>query len=199
MTKIKEIVTNAMDSIIIGHTTHFNEVKYFHPNGNTMPNGCSYQRGGFIHECIINKESFVLDEGVHGKQSGMKQSRGGLVVFSTDVDTVKLNDHKLTDNIKQLITTFNTKRSEERIGAYSVGNFFKGKYVGENGEMYNDKSLSVDVNGISSRTLLSFAELLAKKFMQETVLVKDLSTNKIYLANSIPMLSDTGSNPISSP
>ena len=57
--------------------------------------------------------------------------------------------------------------------------------------MYNDKSLSVEINGISSRNLLSFAELLAKEFKQETVLVKDLNLNKIYLADSIPMSSDT--------
>lgn len=36
-----------------------------------------------------------------------------------------------------------------------------------------------------------FAELLAKEFKQETVLVKDLNLNKNYLADSIPMSSDT--------
>lgn len=132
------------------------------------------------------------------------------MVFSTDVNTVEVNDNKLINKIKQLIATFNNrinrnkkihntvnylnkgiKKPEERTGAYSVGNFFKGKYVGDNGEMYNDKSLSVEINGISSRYLLSFAELLAKEFMQETVLVKDLNLNKIYLADSITMSSDT--------
>ena len=210
MNKIEEIVNNVIDNIIIEHTTHFKEVKYFHPSGKTMPNGSHYQRGGFINECKINKDNFVLDEGVHGEQYSMAQYRGGLVVFSTDVNAVKLNDNKLINIIKQLIATFNNrinrnkkihntinklnkgiKKSEERIGAYSVGNFFKGKYVGDNGEMYNDKSLSVEINGISSRNLLSFAELLAKEFMQETVLVKDLNLNKIYLADSIPMSSDT--------
>ena len=175
-----------------------------------MPNGSHYQRGGFINECKINKNNFMLDEGVHGEQYGMKQHRGGIVVFSTDVNAVKLNDNKLINKIKQLIITFNNRinrnkkihstinklnkeirKSEERIGAYSVGNFFKGKYVGDNGEMYNDKSLSVEINGISSRNLLSFAELLTKEFMQETVLVKDLNMNKIYLADSIPMPSNT--------
>ena len=210
MNKIEEIVNNVIDSIIIEHTVHFKEIKYFHPNGNTMPNGSHYQRGGFINECKINKNNFMLDEGVHGEQYGMKQHRGGIVVFSTDVNAVKLNDNKLINKIKQLIITFNNRinrnkkihstinklnkeirKSEERIGAYSVGNFFKGKYVGDNGEMYNDKSLSVEINGISSRNLLSFAELLAKEFMQETVLVKDLNMNKIYLADSIPMPSNT--------
>lgn len=204
MNEIEEIVNNVIDSFIIEHTTHFKEVKYFHPSGKTMPNGSHYQRGGFI------KDNFVLDEGVHGEQYGMAYYRGGLVVFSTDVNAVEVNDNKLINKIKQLIATFNNrinrnkkihntinnlnkgiKKPEEKIGAYSVGNFFEGKYVGDNGEMYNDKSLSVEINGISSRTLLSFAELLAKEFMQETVLVKDLNLNKIYLADSIPMSSDT--------
>lgn len=105
----------------------------------------------------------------------MAYYRGDLVVFSTDVNAVKVNDNKLINKIKQLIATFNNRinrnkkihntinnlnkgieKPEERIGAYSVGNFFKGKYVGDNGEMYNDKSLSVEINGISSRNLLSF-------------------------------------------
>ena len=146
MNKIEEIVNNVIDNIIIEHTTHFKEVKYFHPSGKTMPNGSHYQRGGFINECKINKDNFVLDEGVHGEQYGMEQYRGGIVVFSTDVNAVKLNDNKLINIIKQLIATFNNrinrnkkihntinklnkgiKKSEERIGAYSVGNFFKGK------------------------------------------------------------------------
>ena len=121
-----------------------------------------------------------------------------------------MDNNKLLNKIKQLITTFNYRvnrgkkihkvvnkfndnvnKTEERIGAYSVGNFFKGRYVGDNGEMYNEKSLSVEINGISSMNLLSFAELLANEFMQETVLVKDLNMNKIYLADNIPMSLDT--------
>ena len=90
-----------------------------------------------------------------------------------------------------MINKFNdTAKKEEKIEAYSVGNFFKGKYVGDNGEMYNEKSLAIEINGISSRHLLEFAEMLAKDFMQETVLVKDLNLNKIYLADTIPIPSD---------
>lgn len=41
------------------------------------------------------------------------------------------------------------------------------------------------MNGISSRSLLKLAELVAKAFGQGTVLVKDLNINKIYLADGI--------------
>ena len=175
-----------------------------------MPNGSHYQRGGFLNECKNNKDSFILDEGVHGQQYGMSKYRGGIIVFSTDVNAVQMDNNRMLNKIKQLIVTFNNRfnrgkkihktinkfndivnEPEERIGAYSVGNFFKGKYVGDNGEMYNEKSLSVEINGISSMHLLSFAELLAQEFMQETVLVKDLNMNKIYMADDIPMSSDT--------
>ena len=109
MNEIEEIVNNVIDSFIIEHTTHFKEVKYFHPSGKTMPNGSHYQRGGFINECKINKDNFVLDEGVHGEQYGMAYYRGGLVVFSTDVNAVEVNDNKLINKIKQLIATFNNR------------------------------------------------------------------------------------------
>ena len=183
------------------------EVKYFHPEGKSMPNGSHYQRGGFIHECKQNMNSFVLDEGVHDTQYGMSEYRGGIIVFSTDVNAVELDKNKLLNKIKQVVATFknrfkrNTiihgvmnkfnKEGGEYIGAYSVGNFFKGRYVGDNGEMYNENSLSVEINGLSSESLLKVAEMIAQEFMQETVLVKDLNKNKIYTADSIPMPDNT--------
>ena len=214
MTKnFDKVIKEALDSVLIEYTTPFKEVKYFHPNGKTMPNGSHYQRGGFLNECKVNKSSFILDEGVHGEQYGLSKYRGGVIVFSTDVNAVEMGGNKLVNKVKQLIATFNnrfnkgkkihnainklnkaTENPEEMIGAYSVGNFFNGRYVGDNGEMYNEKSISVEVNGISSRQLLSFAEILAQEFSQETVLVKDLNSNKIYLADSIPMPDDTDIN-----
>ena len=168
-----------------------------------MPNGSHYQRGGFLQECRENLNSFILDEGVHDKQYGMAKYRGGIIVFSTDVNAVELDKNKIINKIKQVITTFKNRlkkdaiihnvmnkfndKGGEYIGAYSVGNFFKGKYVGDNGEMYNERSLAVEINGLSSESLLKVAEMIAQEFMQETVLVKDLNKNKIYVADSIPM------------
>ena len=43
--------------------SNFKEIKNFHPDGESMPNGISFQRGGYIKECIENKNSFILDEG----------------------------------------------------------------------------------------------------------------------------------------
>ena len=163
-----------------------------------------------MNECRINKNSFVLDKDVHGEQYSLSKYKGGIIVFSTNVNDDKLCDNKLVNRIKQMIVTFNNRLSRgkklynrnsksyenienkgDRIDAYSIGNFFKGKYVGDNGEMYDEQSIAVDVNGISSKYLLDFVELLAYELMQETVLAKDLNTNKIYTADPIPVSQKT--------
>lgn len=206
---LKRIIKESVNKVLseTKQTTRWKEVKYFHPEGKTMPNGSHYQRGGFIHECKQNSNSFILDEGVHNNQYGMTNYRGGIIVFSTDVNAVELDRNKILNKIKQIITTYKNRfnrgsiihnivnkfneKGEEHIGAYSVGNFFKGKYVGDNGEMYNEKSLAVEINGLSSESLLTVAEMIAQEFMQETVLVKELNKNKIYTADTIPIPNNT--------
>lgn len=180
------------------------EVKYFHPSGEKLPNGSHYQKGGFLKECRENINSFILDEGIHSIQYGLSKYRGGIIVFAINVNAIQMSNNKIINGIKQFvetlknrfnkdknvhntITNFNNDKSRnngEYIGAYSLGNFFKGKYVGDNGEMFNDKSICLEINGLSSKSLLKLAEMIADKFKQETVLVKDLNYNKIYLANS---------------
>lgn len=206
--ELKEIIRESIKKVITENKrTIWKEVKFFHPEGKTMPNGSHYQRGGFIQECKKNVESFTLDEGVHNNQYGLSDYRGGVIVFSTDVNAVEMDKNKILNKIKQVLTTFKYRykkdtmlhsimnnfnsKGGEYIGAYSVGNFFNGKYVGDNGEMYNEKSLSVEINGLSSKGLLNVAEMIAKAFQQESVLVKDLNKNKIYLADSIPLSADT--------
>ena len=194
---------NELENRLIEKSTPFHEVKYFHSSGKSMPNGINYQRGNYIHECSINATKFqsTLNEGIHGEQYGLVKYRGGMIVFSTDVNAVEMAQNKILNKLKQIITTYKNSlnngkiihnivnqynsQNDEYIGAYNVGNFFYGKYVGDNGEMYNEKSLTVEVAGLSSRSLLTLAELIAKTFMQETVLVKDYNLNKIYLADTL--------------
>ena len=202
-TELKNTIKGILNEVLGIRKPGIKEIKYFHPSGKQLPNGSNVQRGGFLHECKVNRESYELDEAVHGEQYGLAKYRGGVITFSTDVNAVKLSDNQLVNKVKQVVETlkqrlgrnkiihkqvnlFNDENSEEYIGAYSVGNFFKGKYVGDNGEMFNEKSVSVEINGLSSRSLFKMAEMLAKAFRQETVLVKDLNNGKIYLADSAP-------------
>jgi hypothetical protein len=71
----------------------------------------------------------------------------------------------------------------ERIGN-TAGHAFRGKYLAQNGKLYDEKSYTVVINGISSRDLLRIAEQLSAAFDQEAVLVKDMNKNKIYLVES---------------
>jgi hypothetical protein len=201
---VKEILSTINNNKNISENFTFKEIKYFHPSGATLPNGSNYQKGGFLNECRKNMNSFVLTEGVHGEQYGMSKYRGGMIVFAVNVNAVHMSNNKIVNAIKQFIETtknrfnkdkivhstinsFNnddTKNNGEYIGAYSLGNFFKGKYLGDNGEMFNDRSICLEINGLSSKSLLKLAEMIADRFKQETVLVKDLNCNKIYLADA---------------
>jgi hypothetical protein len=154
------------DTIINKHTTPFKEVKYFHPEGMSMPNGCHYQRGGFLMECKSNKDSFLLIEGMH-----QGEHKGGFIVFPTHA-TMKLHDRELINKIEQLITSC----------SYRVGHLFTGKYIDDN-IIYNEQSISVELDELSSIHLLSFAETLANELMQENFLIKNLNNNRIYTSS----------------
>ena len=200
---IKNIITESMkkvlDSFVIRTMSGVREVRHFHPSGIAMPNGSHIQRGGYLAECRRNAESFTFDESVHGEQYKFLDYRGGVIVLPMDVNAVELSQNALMDKVKQVVVTYGNRlrkgrvvreplngEGAEHIVAYSVGRSFTGKYVGDNGEMYDEKSLSVEVNGLSGRSLLRLAEMLADAFVQETVLVKDLNTGKIYLVDPIP-------------
>ena len=161
------------------------EVKYFHPSGRSLPNGSNIQRGGFLNECRQNKDAYIIDEAVHGKRYELAKYKGGIITFSTNIDKPHLLPDTIADKIKQIVGAFNRQNPlnfiEECIGAYSVGRFFHGRYIGENGEVYDENSLSVDVAGLGSISLVTFARCLAEILHQETALIKDLNTGKILL------------------
>lgn len=206
MTPTKKPLTTEEKIVKLFESTNpkkcFKEIKYFSRDGSTMPNGNALQRGGFLHECRENKEAFTLSEEIHSQQYGLADYRGGIIVFSTDVNAVSLDPNRLKNKIKQILATIgqrlNTTKishkvinkfnkyndTNEYIGAYSIGKAFNGHYVGENGEQYDERSTTIEIGGLSTKGLLRFAEMIAKVFHQETVLVKDMNNMKFYLANS---------------
>jgi hypothetical protein len=181
----------------LNSASHFKEIKYFSPDGKTMPNGIAFERGNFFHECRLNSEKFIIDKEVHPIQYGLKEHRGGIIVLSTDIRAVQLDS-----NIKPIITTFwkrynsssklhrmvnmfNKYNKTKFIGAYSVRHAFNGKYVGYNGEKYNEHSTTIEINGLSCRGLLILSEMIARALYQESVLIKDLNKMKLYYAASL--------------
>lgn len=191
-------------------------IKVFSPDGlEKAPQGSFYAKGEWSKLVKINERSFTgskidgtevfLPEGYSPEQFGLSKFRGGIVVFSTDVqqnskdqittlgklkgivqdkfDTFKnkvLKNSKLT----KLIQKHNLATPEDYyIGSFSIGKFFHGRYVDFKGRVYNEKSSSLEILGVPSEVLLLLATEIAKDFKQETVLVKDLNKNRFYLAD----------------
>ena len=201
-----------LSKILSGNS--YKELKNFHPSGkDTIPSGHSVQKGGFLKECIDNKnafetgnnqylinKNFMLIEAIHPTQYGLSDYRGGIVTFSTDVNSSDLSSNKVKNWFSKKLKTYknrwfkkskidkvvktNNDDGNEYIGALSIGKFFNGRYVGDNGKMFNEKSLSIEFGGLSSKALMSVSEMLADEFNQETVLLKDLNKNKVFLVNS---------------
>lgn len=119
------------------------------------------------------------------------EEKGGIIVFSTDVNAVTLNDGALVNWVLQKIKSIQNRvfvnkkldkiaKKHEGVFGYTIGNFVKGKYKADNGQIYTEASKAIEIIGINSYTLIQFAEEICKEFKQESVLVKDNTTNKIY-------------------
>lgn len=190
---------------VIGNKTNkIREIKWFSESGKGIPSGATYQKGGFLVECRKNEKKFVT-EGIAGEQYGLSNYRGGVIVFATSVNSVELSKNKFANKARQLWHSFlnsamkdrklnkcidsynkDEKNSDDLIGAFSVGNAFKGKYVDiDTGRVFNDKSYTIEIGGLSSKGLLDLAERIANEFEQQTVLVKDFNANKFYLADGV--------------
>lgn len=119
--------------------------------------------------------------------------RGGIIVFSEEVNAVKLSENKLINWIKQKAQTLSNRFSgmtfiddiaqSHNLVGWTVGNFLKGRYTGRDGNVYSENSLSVEIVGVPDSVLIQIAEELCRKFVQETVLVKEYSTNKLLFVN----------------
>jgi hypothetical protein len=120
------------------------------------------------------------------------EDKGGVIVFSVNVNAVELSKNKLVRFIKNKLETVTNilfksskinkviKNNPEIFGV-TIGNFVKGRYKAKDGSLYDESSLSVEIVGITSDVLNKVAEELAQEFKQETVLVKNYDENKIYL------------------
>lgn len=113
-----------------------------------------------------------------------QDKKGGIIAFSTDVNSVQLSENKIINWLKQKLTTLKNrfmknkmliniiKRHEENIG-FTIGNFVHGNYKDKEGNVYNEKSLTIEIINIDQKVLYDIAEEICKEFNQESVLVKD--------------------------
>lgn len=119
---------------------------------------------------------------------------GGIIVFSQDVNAVQMSENKLINWFKQKFATLKNRATgratidkiaqDNKLVGWTIGNFLNGRYTGKNGQVYSEKSLSVEVVGVTDEKLQKIAEELCRAFNQETVLVKTYSEkNRVFFVN----------------
>jgi len=96
----------------------------------------------------------------------------------------RLNRKNKISNIFRKYNTGKEPGNDDFVSAYSLGNIFNGNYLDEAGNVYSEKSTTLEIAGVDTKILFDIAEEIAVEFKQESVLVKDYNKNKIYLVNS---------------
>lgn len=140
--------------------------------------------------------TYINSEGVITESIDFEfEKKGGVIVFSTDVNALDISSNAVLNKIKQIVTSILNKtfvkskvskimNKHDDVFGFTIGKFVKGRYKAEDGSIYDENSTSVEIIGIDSEVLLKISEDIAKEFQQETVLVKDYQKNSIYLAKN---------------
>lgn len=160
-------------------------------------NGNAFSSSKRLYESIrrndnnVIKSSIAFDEALDWEVG--ENEKGGIIVFSEEVNAINQSENKLINWLKQKTITAKNKlfyknkidaiaNAHELVG-WTVGRFLDGRYKAKNGKMYGEKSLSVEIIGVSVETLIDIATELAREFAQESVLVKDYSGGRIMFVN----------------
>lgn len=149
------------------------------------------------HAIRFDKEKMVASGGLmlDGIQFEPSDSeRGGIIIFSQEVNAIGLSKNKLVNWAKQKLATLSNRLSGKRkidkiaddneLIGWTVGNYLNGRYKAKNGVFYGEKSLSLEIIGVSTDTLIKIAEQLCVVFKQESVLVKDYSTGRVLFVDA---------------
>ena len=131
------------------------------------------------HNPLIEKISYECEP----------NSRGGIIVFSEEVNAISLSKNKIINWIKQRLATlgnrvFRNKKIDKlgkkyELPGWTVGYYLHGRYISKDGSVFDEKSLSVEIIGLSTDTMIEIAEDICRDFQQETVLLKDYSSGRV--------------------
>lgn len=122
-----------------------------------------------------------------------ENKKGGIIVFSEEINAIELSKNKVINWIKQKINTLKNKLTGKKkidsiadnygLIGWTIGNYFDGRYKAKNGKFYGEDSLSLEIIGVDTDTLVKIATDICKEFKQELVLVKDYSTNSVMFVD----------------
>ena len=157
------------------------------------------ERGAYSSSRWLSNDMKIREKTYTTIQEGIEYSfgeneKGGIVVFSTEVNAVDFSENKLINWVKKKAATFKNNISKNKkinnigqkhdLAAWTVGKALSGRYTAKNGKVFDEKSLSVEIIGVTSEELIKIAEELCIEFLQEAVLVKDYSTGSVFLVNA---------------
>ena len=119
---------------------------------------------------------------------------GGMIVLSTDVNATQAKG--MLNKAKGFLKTWRNRltrnrRVDEAVKqqieehgldtGWTVGNLFRGHYYSpKSGTTFNEKSFAVDIRGAPFDFVTDVAEVLRKRFDQESVMVINHQNNKTY-------------------
>ena len=141
-----------------------------------------------------NKEIFSVSLEEESVNRVFDDEEGGIIVFSTDVNAVKLSDNQVINWVKKKFYTLKNRlvkgsmldkiADKNNITAMTVGYYLQGRYKAQNGSVFTEHSLSIEVLGVDTDTLFSLAEDICRDFKQEAVLVKSYHDGGIYFVDN---------------
>lgn len=143
----------------------------------------------------IDYDEWMITQRIVKSYTEMDIGYGGMIIFSTDVNSNA--GPGLKGKIKSIVKTWWNRLTRRRkidedilelvkskgiSTGWSIGNFFKGRYYDqENGHLFNEKSLCVDLRGADMKFVKNVADKLRKTFDQQSVLVVNHKTGKSSL------------------
>ena len=74
--------------------------------------------------------------------------------------------------------------NKNKIIAMTVGYYLQGRYQSNNGDMFSEQSVSVEILGIDEEKLFAIAEDICRDFKQECVLVKSYRDGGVYFVDN---------------
>lgn len=135
----------------------------------------------------ISEDKIMLSEGIQFEPNASE--KGGVIIFSTDVNAVELSPNKIKNWIKQKLATYTNRvkatskldkiANKNQLVGWTIGHYFDGRYRAKSGANFGENSLSLEVVGIDFDGLVKIAEEICEAFQQESVLLHDFSSGRI--------------------